>query len=265
MKKFIYAVVIALIIAGCASTTNSGAVGVNRSQMMLVSAAEMDKGAAMAYTKILRESSSKKALNVDPVQTKRVQKIAKNLINHVDVFRSDAKNWNWQINVIKSDEANAWCMPGGRMAVYTGIINKLKLTDAELAAIVGHEMSHALREHSREKASRDQLKNVGIFAVGIATGSNEIANLANMAATYAILLPFSREQETEADNMGTELMARAGYNPNSAINVWKKMSALNSKQPLEFMSTHPSHSSRIANLTKIAQKLNPIYLAAKKN
>lgn len=265
MRKFIYAVVVALIIAGCASTTNSGVVGVNRSQMMLVSADQMDRGAAMAYTKVLKESSAKKALNTDPVQTKRVRKIANNLISQVDVFRPDAKSWNWQINVIKSNEVNAWAMPGGRMAIYTGIIDKLKLTDAELAAIVGHEMSHALREHSREKASRDQLKNVGIYAVGIVTGSNEIANLANMAATYTISLPFSREQETEADNMGTELMARAGYNPNSAVNVWKKMSALNSKQPLEFMSTHPSHSSRIANLTKIAQKLEPVYKAAKRS
>lgn len=259
MRKFITATVVALIIVGCASTTNSGAVGVTRSQMMLVSVEEMDRGAAMAYTKVLKDSRAKKTLNTDPVQTKRVQKIAGRLINQVDVYRADAKNWNWQVNVIKSNEVNAWCMPGGRIAVYTGIINKLKLTDAELAAIVGHEMAHALREHSREKASRDQLKNVGIFAVGIATGSNEIANLANMAATYTISLPFSREQETEADNMGTELMARAGYNPKSAINVWKKMSSLNSKQPVEFMSTHPSHSSRIANLTKIADKLEPIY------
>ena len=125
-------------------------------------------------------------------------------------------------------------------------------------------MSHALREHSREKASRDYAKNIGIFAVGAVTGSNEIANLANMAATYAVSLPFSREQETEADNMGTELMARAGYNPNAAINVWKKMKSLSQKQPLEFLSTHPSHDNRIANLTKIAQKVMPLYENSKK-
>lgn len=265
MKKFIFSVAAALIIAGCASTTKSGAVGVNRSQVMLVSAQEMDKGAAMAYTKVLKESTSKKTLNTDPVQTKRVQKITGRLIDQVDVFRADAKTWNWQVNVIKDDTVNAWCMPGGRIAVYTGIIDKLKLNDAELAAIVGHEMSHALREHSREKASRDQIKNVGIYAVGIATGSNEIANLANMAATYTIALPFSREQETEADNMGTELMARAGYDPKSSIDVWKKMAKLNSQQPMEFMSTHPSHASRIANLTAISNKLEPIYQQAKKS
>ncbi len=123
-------------------------------------------------------------------------------------------------------------------------------------------MSHALREHSREKASRDQLKNAGIFAVGIATGSNELANLANMATTYAISLPFSREQEMEADNMGAELMARAGYDPKAAANVWVKMSSLNSNQPLEFMSTHPSHENRIENLNAVAAKLDPIYRAA---
>ncbi|NLK67385.1 MAG: M48 family metallopeptidase [Campylobacteraceae bacterium] len=258
MKKVLFATIL-LFFVGCATTTNPGVVGANRSQMLLVSAEKMDQGAAAAYTQVLKSASSKKALNTDPVQTKRVRGIADRLINEVGVFRADAKNWDWQVNVIREDTVNAWCMPGGRIAVYTGIINKLNLTDAELSAIVGHEMAHALREHSREKASRDYAKNAGIFAVGILTGSDAIANLANTVAEYTISLPFSREQEIEADNIGTELMARAGYNPEAAANVWVKMKRLNQKQPLEFMSTHPSHENRVENLTKIAKKVMPLY------
>lgn len=265
MNKILTAIFTTLfLITGCATTTNPGVVGVARSQMLLVSAKEMDQGAALAYTSTLKKAKASRTLNTDPIQTKRVTSISKRLIKEVGVFRNDAINWDWQVNVIKENTVNAWCMPGGRIAVYTGIIEKLKLSDAELAAVIGHEMSHALREHSREKASRDYAKNIGIFAVGAVTGSNEIANLANMAATYAVSLPFSREQETEADNMGTELMARAGYNPNAAINVWKKMKSLSQKQPLEFLSTHPSHDNRIANLTKIAQKVMPLYENSKK-
>lgn len=252
------------IITGCSTTTKSGVVGINRSQMLIVGADEMDAGAAKAYATVLKDASSKKALNTDPVATKRVRNISNRLINHVGVFREDALKWDWQVNVIREDTINAWVMPGGRIAVYTGIINTLKLTDAELAAVIGHEMAHALREHSREKASRDYLKNIGIFAVGTATGSNEIANLANMAATYAVMLPFSREQESEADIIGIELMARAGYNPEAAPNVWRKMLKLNQKQPLEFTSTHPSHSSRIENLTNYSKKVMPLYENARK-
>lgn len=256
--------IVLLFFVGCATTTNPGVVGANRSQIMLVSAEKMDQGAAAAYTNVLKKANHTRSLNTDPVQTKRVRNISNKLINQVGVFRKDAKNWDWQVNVIKEDTVNAWCMPGGRIAVYTGIINRLNLTDAEISAVVGHEMAHALREHSREKASRDYAKNAGIFAVGVLTGSNAIANLANTVAEYTIALPFSRQQETEADNMGTELMARAGYNPNSAANVWVKMKRLNQKAPLEFMSTHPSHDSRIENLNKIAKEVMPLYQNAVK-
>ena len=253
-----------LFFVGCATTTNPGVVGANRSQMMLVSAQKMDQGAAAAYTQVLKSANTKRTLNSDPVQTKRVKAIADRLIKQVGVFRADAKSWDWQVNVIKEETVNAWCMPGGRIAVYTGIINRLNLTDSEIAAVVGHEMAHALREHSREKASRDYAKNAGIFAVGILTGSDAIASLANTVAEYSISLPFSRSQETEADNMGTELMARAGYNPEAAANVWVKMKRLNANQPVEFASTHPSHDSRIENLNSIAKKVMPLYQEAVK-
>ncbi|PSM53197.1 peptidase, M48 family [Campylobacter blaseri] len=265
MKKYLLScLALVVFLVGCATSTKPGQVGISRSQMFLVSQAEMDKGAALAYTQVLKKASSKRKLNTDPVATKRVQRISRSLIPQVVTFREDALKWDWQVNVIDDKTINAWCMPGGKIVFYTGIIDTLKLTDAEIAAIMGHEMAHALREHSREKASRDQLKNIGILAVSVATGSNELANLANMAATYTIALPFSRAQEIEADIMGAELMARGGYNPEAAINVWKKMSKASKNQPAEFMSTHPSHENRIAKLTEVSRKVMPLYEKSKK-
>jgi len=262
MKKYFVALAAALLLTACASSTKGGLVGANRAQMFLVSEAQMNQSAALAYTQTLKQASSKRTLNTDPIKTKRVKSIADRLIAQVGTFRDDALKWDWQVNVIKDDTVNAWCMPGGKIAVYTGIIDKLSLTDDELAAVMGHEIAHALREHSREQASTDQLKNVGIFAVGLATGSSEIANLASLATQYTITLPFSRSHETEADTIGTELMARAGYNPNSAVNVWRKMQQKSGSSVPEILSTHPSHESRIKNLQKVAQQVMPLYQSA---
>ena len=156
-------------------------------------------------------------------------------------------------------------MPGGRIVVYSGIIKNLSLTNGELAAVMGHEIAHALREHSREQASTDMLKNVGIFAVSQAAGLGDLATGAiNMAAQYTISLPFSRSHEREADHIGTELMARAGYDPKEAVNVWVKMSQKSGGSVPEILSTHPSSQSRIADLREVAAKLEPVYQQAKK-
>ncbi|CZE45992.1 M48 family metallopeptidase [Campylobacter geochelonis] len=261
MKKFIiFALTFAAILfSGCASTTQGGVVGADRSQFFMVSEAQMDQGAALAYTQTIDKAKKSNTLNTNHAQTKRVRAISSRLIDQVGVFRQDAAKWNWQVNVINENTINAWCMPGGRIVVYSGIINQLKLNDAELAAIIGHEMAHALREHGREQASSEQLKSIGIMAVGIATGSNDLANLANMAAHYTISLPFSRGHETEADLIGLELMARAGYNPNAAITLWEKMDKASESKPLEFLSTHPSNESRISELKAKIDKVMPLY------
>lgn len=267
IKKFILPLFLAVVFfAGCfTSSTGAGAVGADRRQMFLISAEAMDQSANAAYAKTLQAARQEKALNVDPVLTKRVRDIAKNLIAEVGVFREDALKWNWQVNVIHSNTLNAWCMPGGKIVVYSGIVNTLNLTDAELAAIMGHEIAHALREHSRERASADQLKNIGIFAVATAAGLGDTgAGLINLATQYTISLPFSRSHETEADHIGTELMARAGYDPNGAVGVWEKMSRQSKGSVPELLSTHPSHDSRIKDLQEIAKKVEPLYLAAKK-
>lgn len=262
MKKLVLlvSIFIGVVFSGCASTTQGGVVGANRTQLLVVSEEAMNQSATLAYADTLKKANASKTLNTDKKQTDRVKNISTKLINQVGVFRPDALKWNWEVNVINDKTVNAWCMPGGKIAVYTGIINSLKLTDAELAAVIGHEIAHALREHSREQASQDQLKNVGIFAVSQAAGLGDLGTAAvNMAAHYTISLPFSRSHESEADLMGLELMARVGYDPNAAVNVWKKMSLLSESSTPQFLSTHPSHETRIKDLNNAIPKVMPLY------
>ena len=268
MKKLVLlvSIFIGVVFSGCASTTQGGVVGANRTQLLMVSEEAMNQSATLAYADTLKKANASKTLNTDKKQTDIVKNISTKLINQVGVFRPDALKWNWEVNVINDKTVNAWCMPGGKIAVYTGIINSLKLTDAELAAVIGHEIAHALREHSREQASQDQLKNVGIFAVSQAAGLGDLGTAAvNMAAHYTISLPFSRSHESEADLMGLELMARAGYDPNAAVNVWKKMSLLSEGSTPQFLSTHPSNETRIQELNKAIPKVMPLYEATKKS
>lgn len=269
MKKVFLSIVILLgiYISGCAiaSSTSGGVVGVDRTQLMLVSAAQMEQGANESYKNVLQKAKNQNALNVNLAQTKRVQQIAKRIIPQVKVFRKDALNWDWQVNVIKSNTLNAWCMPGGKIAFYSAIIEKLNLSDDEIAAIMGHEISHALREHSREQASEAQLKNIGFSLASMAGISNDTLSLASLVAKYTYELPFSRSHEKEADKMGVELAARAGYDPSAAIRLWQKMSKISSSAPFEFMSTHPSNESRIKDLQVISKKVYPLYLKAKKS
>lgn len=264
--KLIIAVFPILFLTGCLTTTTAaGSVGADRKQIMLVSEEEMNKSANESYAEVLAEAKKAGTLNTNKSTLNRVQKIADKLIKQTPTFREDALGWDWQVNVITEDTVNAWCMPGGKIVVYTGIIDSLKLTDGELAAVMGHEIAHALKEHSRERASQEGLQNLGISVAAAALGLEETGTqLLGLAAQYTLGLPFSRKHETEADHIGTELMARAGYDPYEAVNIWKKMSAAGGSQPPEIMSTHPSHESRVNDLQVIAQKVYPLYEAAKK-
>ncbi|HBG64882.1 MAG TPA: peptidase M48, partial [Treponema sp.] len=250
---------------GKSSTTAAGSVGADREQLMLVSAEDMDKAATEQYAQIIKEAGAAGTLNTDKAVYDRVQAVAKKLIAQTGAFREDALKWDWQVNVIKEDTVNAWCMPGGKIVVYTGIIDALQLTDGELAAVMGHEISHALKEHCREQASKQYIQQTGISVVTQVAGLSETGQaVLALGVQYGITLPFSRECETEADNMGTELMARAGYDPHDAISVWEKMNKLGSSPLPEILSTHPSNESRIKNLTGIAEKVDPLYKEAKR-
>jgi predicted Zn-dependent protease len=255
---------VAVMLVACQTihTTDPGAVKVKRDQRVLsfVTEEQMQEGAAQAYDEELGKARKAGKLNQDATLVTRVRNISKRLIAETPVFRKDAIKWPWEVNVISTEERNAYAMPGGKIMVYSGLVTGLKLTDAELSAVIGHEMAHALREHSRERVSRaygQQLAlTVGAAALGL--GDNSL-RLADAIGQVTFQLPHSREQEAEADRIGMELMARAGYDPHAAIAVWNKMSAAGGGAPPEFLSTHPSDKSRIKDLQNQLKKVEPVY------
>ena len=262
---------ISLQLNGCATTTQDSVSGVNRSQLMLLPASQVVAMSSQSYTQTLQESQKKNTLNTDKVQLERVRAISNRLIAQVGVFRPDAVQWKWEVNVDKSDQVNAYCMPGGKIMVLTGLIDQLKATDDELGAVIGHEIAHALREHGRERMSQAYVQQFGLQALGamLTKGTSAAVGNASMQAASVgsqlfFALPNSRLQETEADRIGLELSARAGYNPDAAITLWQKMGKLSGNKPSEFFSTHPSDSTRIAELQKLVPKVKPLYEAAKK-
>ena len=261
--RLIVAVVASLLfVSACETvkTTSSGAVGVDRKQQMLVSNETIEQGAAEAYEAELKAARDKGVLNTNAAQLNRVSTIAKRIVAATPTFRADATKWNWQFNVQKTDELNAYCMPGGRIMVYSGLIDKLDLSDAEIATVLGHEIAHALREHTRERVSRAYAQQLVLSGAAAVTGVGDgAANIANMVAEVTFQLPFSRDQESEADQIGLELMARAGYDPNAALTLWNKMSAAESSGQPKFLSTHPAPKDRIKEIQKNLPRVMPLY------
>jgi len=241
-------------------TTQAGAVGVERKQTMLVSSEQVNNAAVSAYKQTMQSAARKGALNQNPAHVQRVRAITQRLIPATGAFRQDAPGWKWEVNVVSSPEVNAWCMPGGKIAVYTGLIDRLKPTDDELAAIIGHEIAHALREHGRERASQQMGQGIAVGVIGAALGLGGLGqDLAGLVADVTFGLPYSREFEREADRIGVELAARAGYDPRAAITLWQKMAQVGGGGPPEFLSTHPSEGSRIQDLQAYAQRVMPLY------
>ena len=261
--------VLSTLLNGCATTTNTGAVGVERKQFMMLSEKQVESMSLQSYNQSLKTANDKKTLNTDPVLVERIRGISNRLIAQTTVFRPDAKNWEWDVNVEKNDQVNAYCMPGGKIMVYSGLVDKLKATDDELAAVIGHEISHALREHGRERMSLAYAEKGGIALLAAVLGStkNTQTGVALGAATLGtqlfFALPNSRTQETEADRMGLELAARAGFNPNAAISLWTKMAQSGGKKPAEFLSDHPSDKTRIEDLSNLIPTVMPLYEQAK--
>jgi len=255
-----------LVLAACASTTSGGTVGTQRKQLLLISSAQLDQMAAQSYAKLQADASKQGALNTDAALTQRVRAIAARIEPHTAVFRSDAPGWKWEVSVINSKELNAFCMPGGKIAFYSGLITQLNLSDQEIAIVMGHEISHALREHSREQVSQaiaaQTTIDVGAALLGLGGGS---ANLASTAYQALLATKFSRVDESEADRMGLELTARAGYDPRAGVSLWQKMMKANqSGRPPEFLSTHPAESNRIQQIESLLPTVIPLYDAARR-
>jgi predicted Zn-dependent protease len=250
-------------------TTQGGEVGVDRKQSMttLISSEQVEKQAAQEYAQVMAQAQKKGLLNQNPQQVQRVRAVATRLIPQVAVFRPDAVKWKWEVNVLTSKDINAWCMPGGKIAVYTALIERLNITDDELAAVMGHEIAHALREHARERMGRqiatDTATSVGAIALEIFTGIHIDPQLAGTVSQAVFVLPNSRENEQEADIIGVELAARAGYDPRASLTLWQKMAQASSGGPPEWLSTHPSNETRMRELQAYVTKVMPLYEKAK--
>lgn len=253
-----------LMLGGCETTTAGGAVGADRSQLLLVSSEQLDQMAAASYAKLQSDASDEGVLNEDRAMLRRVRNIASRLEAQTKVFRADAPAWKWEVNVITSDELNAFCMPGGKIMVYSGIITQLDLTDAELANVLGHEIAHALREHVREQMSQAMVAQgaigVGAAVFGLGDATTDAAGMGYQAL---LATRFSRTDESEADRIGLELAARAGYDPRAGITLWQKMtSASQGGKPPEFLSSHPADASRVKQIQKLLPSVMPLYIAA---
>jgi len=263
----LFAAMVVLTACETVQTTQGGLVGVERRQTMssLISASQIDQSAAEAYGKVISEAGKKNQLNRDSAQVARVRGVANRLIPSTAAFRADAPRWSWEVNVISSDEVNAWCMPGGKIAVYSGLLTKLDPTDEELAAVMGHEIAHALREHGRERASEQVAQQLGVNVLSMALGLGDVgAQLTQTLLDVTLSLPHSRTHETEADRIGVELAARSGYDPRAAVSLWQKMGKLGGGMPPEWMSTHPSDQTRSRDLQNYSERVMPLYEAVRR-
>lgn len=242
---------------------------IKKSRLLVLPKSTVENSSAQQYAQIMRAAAQKNALNSDRMQVERLRAIARNLIPPSVRFNDDAKRWRWEVNLVSSRSVNAFCMPGGKIAFFTGIISALQLTDDEVAVIMGHEIAHALLEHGRARMSEQVLKSVGVTVAAMVFNLGHVStSVLSQAADLAVSLPFSRQHETDADLVGMELAARAGYDPRAAANVWRKMSRLGQQAgkapPPQFLSTHPGHANRIRDIEASLPRAMPLYEAAKR-
>ncbi|NBQ86590.1 MAG: M48 family peptidase [Betaproteobacteria bacterium] len=236
----------------------------------LVSAEQVEQMALQQYRQTLAEAQGKRALAPEGhPQLMRLRAVAERIVPFSYEWNPRARQWRWEVNLIGSKQINAWCMPGGKIAFYTGILEQLELNDAEVAAVMGHEVAHALREHARERMGKSTATSIGARVGGAliagALGIDpRITDYAAQGAANLLTLKFSREDESEADLVGIELAARAGYNPRGGITLWEKMSAKAKGAPPQWLSTHPAGSTRIHDIEKNLPKVMPLYERAPK-
>jgi predicted Zn-dependent protease len=272
MRRSIIAGVAALAIAASVPATAQRAkdddegVKVRRASFVrnLVPATSLENAALQQYGQLRAQATGRKALVAeDDAQAKRVQRIAKELLPHTHKWNSRAKDWAWEVMLVRTPTVNALCMPGGKIAVFTGIIDKLNLTDDELAIVLGHEMAHALREHARARAAKVTLTNVGTMVVGLVIGGN-VGELARQGGGL-LNLKFNRDDERDADLIGMEIAARAGYDPEAGITLWQKMAQVARGAPPTWLSTHPSSEDRVRRMKAAMKDVAKLYERGKAN
>ena len=270
MRRWIIASVVGLAIAASVPATaqlakeDDGGVKVRRLSMMrnLVSAAKLEQAALQQYDQLRSQATTRNALiAADDPLAKRVQRVAQDLLPHAAKWNPRAKAWKWDITVIKTPAINALCMPGGKIAVFTGILDALKLTDDELAVVLGHEMAHALREHARARTAKVTLTNVGTLAIGLVIGGN-VGELARQGGGL-LALRFNRDDERDADLIGMEIAARAGYDPAAGITLWQKMAQVTGSARPTWLSTHPSSEDRAKRMKDAMKDVAKLYEKAK--
>ncbi len=256
-KGVALAVTTATMVA-CAANPVTG-----RSQLMLVSESSAIASSAQAYTQMMTPLEKEGRINRDQSLQARINNMTSKLVAQAVRYRPETKNWNWEVKVIDDPKTvNAFCMAGGKMAVYTGLIEQIKPTDDELAQVMGHEIAHALSSHTVEKMSIAMATSIAVTAVGVTSDRPGVAMTgAALVAALAIQLPNSRTAETEADRIGIELAARAGYNPYAAATLWEKMGKASGagKSKFDWLSTHPAPERRKETLAALAPQMMPYY------
>lgn len=260
MRKLALLACLAAALAGCETNPVTG-----RSQLMLVSEDSAIVASKEAYLAMLKPVADKGKLNNDPALKARVDRITGRLVAQAIKYRPETEAWEWSVEVIDDPKTvNAWCMAGGRMAIYTGLVEKVRPTDDELAQVMGHEISHALAKHTAEKMSRALALQIGVTALAVSQRDSPSAGLAvqgaALAAVVALELPNSRGAESEADRIGIEIAAKAGYNPQAAVTLWQKMAqAGGGESRFDFLSTHPAPAKRMETLNALVPQMMPYY------
>ncbi len=261
--SWLLALALALPGAALAQRNEGVDVGGNSVFTRLVSAERLERDAAQQYQQLLEQAARKGVLaSPSDAQLQRLRAIARRIVPHAQAWNPRAAQWKWEVNLIAARQINAFCMPGGKIAFFTGILEQLKLSDDEVAMVMGHEIAHALREHARERIGKNAATSLGANLLTQIFGLGQLGQAATHYGAQLLTLEFSREDESEADLVGMELAARAGFNPRAGVSLWQKMGAASKGAPPQWLSTHPSGRTRIQDIEAHLPQVLPLYQRA---
>lgn len=263
-RPLLQGMAVLLLSPGLAAAQDAGREGVevgsNSLFSRLVPAETVEQSASQQYAEMLRQAAAQNALGgKNHPQVRRLRAIAQRIIPHAMGWNPRARDWRWEVNLIGSRQINAFCMPGGKIAFYSGILDQLKLTDDEVATVMGHEIAHALREHARARMAKNAATGIGANLLSNVLGLGQLGQTVTSYGAQLLTLQFSRSDESDADLVGMELAARAGFDPRAGVTLWQKMAAASKGAPPQWLSTHPSGNSRIADIQANLPKVLPLY------